>query len=84
MLRIYQTTFCPYCIYVRQELQRLGLEEDTDFNLIDANHGSLHREELLALGGKSQVPFLVDGDVKMYESTDIVSYLNKKYGPERS
>jgi glutathione S-transferase len=37
-------------------------------------------EELMELGGKHKVPFLVDGDVKMYESEAIANYVAEKYG----
>ena len=37
-----------------------------------------NKERLLTLGGKAQVPFLVDGDTMMYESDDIIDYLNQK------
>lgn len=38
------------------------------------------REKLLELGGKTQVPFLVDtvSGVMMYESADIITYLEKQ------
>jgi len=39
-------------------------------------------DEVVALGGKKQFPFLVDeeNDVKMYESGAIVGYLCEKFG----
>ena len=46
-------------------------------------------EELEKIGGKRQVPYLLDDkmtpdnkedDVNMYESDDIVAYLQKNYG----
>ena len=40
--------------------------------------------ELVARGGKRQVPYLVDdeNDVEMYESADIVAYLRERYPKE--
>ena len=40
------------------------------------------REELIEKGGKQQVPYLVDTDkeVAMYESDDIMDYLELNYG----
>jgi glutathione S-transferase len=37
-------------------------------------------EELKGLGGVRQVPYLIDDGVMMYESADIVVYLEKTYG----
>lgn len=39
-------------------------------------------EELETLGGKRKVPFMVDGDIMMYESDAIVDYLEKKFMKE--
>jgi glutaredoxin len=39
-------------------------------------------EELVALGGKHQVPFMVDGDIMMYDSGAINEYLEKKFKTE--
>jgi glutathione S-transferase len=44
--------------------------------------GSPRRAELRERGGKVQVPFLVDPNTgrELYESDDIVAYLEKEYG----
>ena len=51
-----------------------------DYELVDAMRNTPGRLELLSLGGKNQVPFLVDEDegVKMYESKGIIAYLRNK------
>lgn len=35
-------------------------------------------DELESLGGKRQVPFMVDGEIMMYNSDSIVEYLEKR------
>jgi glutathione S-transferase len=37
-------------------------------------------KELMDIGGKKQTPFFVDEDGSMYESDDIMTYIEKKYG----
>ncbi|XDD44954.1 glutathione S-transferase N-terminal domain-containing protein [Leptospira sp. WS39.C2] len=79
MIRLYQYDSCPYCYRVRSAIQTLGLNEGKDYVLVEARNGTPGREEVIRLGGISQVPFLVDGEVKMYESLDIISYLQNKF-----
>lgn len=79
MFTLYQTQFCPYCAKVRVAIEALGI----DVTIINAPRGSEERTQMVALGGKEQVPFLVDATnpeavVTMYESDDIVEYLKKK------
>ncbi len=74
-LYIYET--CPYCINVRNTLKELGYEEGKDIILLDANTEE-NAKELIELGGKLQVPFLIDGETMMYESSDIMEYLREK------
>ena len=54
-------------------------ENDIKFNKHDVSEPENY-EALQELGGKSQVPFLIDedNDVKMYESDEIIEYLKSK------
>ena len=63
---------CPYCKKVMAFMQEHGIE----CNKIDISDKQ-QEEALIALGGKRQVPFLVDKDrnIQMYESKDIIEYL---------
>ena len=76
---IYQFEACPFCVKVRRHVKALGL----NMTYKDAKNDSIAREELLNKGGKIQVPCLkiVDGEKEtwMYESNDIIDYLNKKF-----
>ncbi|MFQ5621366.1 MAG: glutathione S-transferase N-terminal domain-containing protein [Candidatus Nanoarchaeia archaeon] len=75
MLTLYHFEECPYCQKVRAKLQEL----DVKYISVPCPRGSKNRAELLELGSKEQVPFIVDGGVKMYESGDIIAYLEEKY-----
>lgn len=62
---------------VRNTMKELGYEEGKDVILLDANKEE-NAKELIELGGKLQVPFLIDGETMMYESSDIMEYLREK------
>lgn len=72
MLTLYVKTGCPYCAKVLAAGAELGLE----FTLKNVSDEAVNAE-LIARGGKRQMPYLVDEDagVEMYESEDIVAYL---------
>ncbi|MFB6187165.1 MAG: glutathione S-transferase N-terminal domain-containing protein [Halobacteriaceae archaeon] len=84
MLELYQAEGCPYCAKVREKLTELGLSV-VIHNPRTAG-GELRNEktqsELTTIGGQDQIPFLVDTDreVTLYESDDIVEYLEEHYG----
>ena len=67
---------CPYCAKVSQFMA----DQNIDYVSILSNTGDPSRDILVKLGGKSQVPFLVDVEAgkTMYESSDIVDYLKSK------
>lgn len=79
MIELYMSAGCPFCKKVLLATQELGLKEGEDFTNIDAAPGTPGRDVVLNVGGKAMVPFLVDGDTAMYESDDIVTYLEKKF-----
>ena len=84
MLELYQAEGCPYSEKGREKLSELGLSyiahnprSDDGETLNDQTHN-----ELVAIGGEDQIPFLVDhqhGET-MYESDDIIEYLEDHYG----
>jgi glutaredoxin 3 len=74
---LYQTDWCPYCVRVRDELERLGLEYEI-VNVPDEHH---KRTTLKDLFGTTGVPSIADGDVKIADDDDaIVDYLLDTYG----
>ena len=78
LLELYDFEACPYCRKVREALSEL----DLDYLEHPTAQGSPHRADLKKLGGKIQVPFLVDRNTgtQLYESDDIIAYLNEHYG----
>lgn len=79
MIQLYQFTACPFCYMVTRAIKKMGLKEGQDYELIDAGYGSKGREDVIRIGGQSQVPFMVDGNVKMYESSEIIEYIQKNH-----
>jgi glutathione S-transferase len=77
-LELWSFEASPYCRKVREVLCEL--------NLVTIVHNvakkSARRPELVALGGKMQVPYLADPNTgtAMYESDDIIAYLERTYG----
>ena len=81
-LALYQFRTCPFCIRVRKELARLGI----DIELRDAQNDPQHRADLQAGGGRVTVPCLrisrEDGsDEWLYESEDINAWLRERFDP---
>jgi glutaredoxin len=80
-LALYQFTACPFCIKTRRAIHKLGLTIETR----DAMNDAQSRSELEQQGGKVKVPCLRiseagKADVWMYESGDIISYLQQRFG----
>ena len=81
-LALYQFSACPFCIKVRKEIARLGLNIETR----NAQHDAQHRAELEAGGGRIKVPCLKiqqeDGSERwLYESDEIKSWLQERFEP---
>jgi glutathione S-transferase len=77
-LVLYNMEGSPYCRKVREALTELDLAHVVR----NLPKGSPKRAELVARGGKMQVPYLVDPNTEreLYESDDIVAYLEEQYG----
>jgi glutathione S-transferase len=80
-LVLYEAEYCPYCRYVREALTALDL--DVLIYPIPKK-GSRFKEQLIATGGKAQVPFLIDSNTgaNLHESGAIVKHLYEEYGPK--
>ena len=72
MFDLYIMETCPYC----KKVLAFAEEKGISLNKIDIADKE-NEDALIQLGGKRQVPFLVDKErnVQMYESMDIIEYL---------
>lgn len=74
-LVLYQFPQCPYCAYVLSEIRRLGISVE----LRNTRENDHYRKELIQKTGKSQVPCLFINEEPMFESADIVKYLQARF-----
>lgn len=77
LLELYNMEGSPYCRKVRETLAELNL----DYIVRNVGKRGARRHLLVERGGKMQVPFLIDPnrDADLYESQDIVDYLEANY-----
>lgn len=75
MLDLYILATCPFCRKVMDIFDESNIEYNKK-NILEKEN----LDELIKLGGKQQVPFLVDNDNDkfMYESDDIIKYVKNK------
>ena len=71
---LYQFDSCPYCQKVKRYMQKAGITLPMKNTLLPGV-----AEELIAIGGKDQVPCLVIDGAAMYESDDIIQYLKENF-----
>ena len=72
-LDLYMFSTCPFCRRVLAAIEEQGR---TDVVLHDIHRSAEDRQTLLEVGGKEQVPCLfIDGE-PLYESMDIIDWLN--------
>ena len=77
-LELYKKDTCPYCRRVMSYIERSGR---TDVEYKDIIESDENRQRLVEVGGKQQVPCLfIDGD-PLYESMDIINWL-EGHAPE--
>ena len=79
-MALYEFKACPFCVKTRRAMKRLGL----NIELRDARGDMQWRQQLLAEGGRLQVPCLYipqsSGDAQwLYESDDIIAYLKERF-----
>jgi glutaredoxin len=79
-LALYDSPFCGFCTMTKRVIGKLNL----DIEYRNIQHNNEFRRELIQQGGKAQVPCLrIDENDQtqwLYESADIIKYLNDRYG----
>ncbi|OGX27106.1 MAG: glutaredoxin [Omnitrophica WOR_2 bacterium RIFCSPHIGHO2_01_FULL_48_9] len=74
-LTFYYMDGCPYCQKVLRFMQQNIITLALKNTLSDPKN----RQELLKIGGKTQVPCLVIDGKALYESDDIIQWLKRNY-----
>src|SRR5262249_40877085 len=74
MVKLYDSAFSPFARKVRMTLEHKELAYEAVDGLLKSNH-----EALKAVNGRVEVPALVDGDIVVVNSADIVAYLDYRY-----
>jgi len=77
-ITLYRLEGCPFCEFVVDKLEELGLEYDSVW--VEGPHSE--RNEVKAITGQRQVPALVDDEygVSMSQSSRIFEFLETTYG----
>ena len=73
-LELYKFDSCPYCIRVMKAIKKSGR---TDVEMKDIHKNPEDRDTLILVGGKEQVPCLFIDGQPLYESLDIIDWLEK-------
>ena len=79
-LTLYRLEGCPFCEFVVDELEELGVDYDSVW--VEGPHSE--RDEVRAVSGQRQVPVVVDEEygVVMSQSARILEFLAATYGDE--
>jgi glutathione S-transferase len=74
MIKLYDNAFSPFARKVRMVLEHKGIEFEVEDGLAKSNHEALRR-----VNGRIEVPVLVDGELVVVNSADIVNYLEFRH-----
>jgi glutathione S-transferase len=74
MMKLYDSAFSPFARKVRMTLEYKELNYEAVDGLLKSNH-----EALKAVNGRVEVPALVDDDIVVVNSADIIVYLDFRY-----
>ncbi len=74
-LELYYYEQCPFCLFVLQKIKQLGLEKAIIYKNVLENQE--YRNEHLKITGRTTVPCLYIDDSPMFESRDIMAWLEQ-------
>ena len=72
-IKFYTGNYCPYCMRVKKELERLDLEYET------VNADDDGRATVMELSGQRAIPIMTIGDEVLVDSTYIIRELRRRY-----
>lgn len=75
-LKLYSATYCPFCRKVEKFMKDNNIE---NVEVVNIDENKDERDHLIEVGGKRQVPCLFIDEKPLYESQDIINYLNENY-----
>ena len=76
IMLLHQFQSCPFCKKVRSKLEEL----DLDYETREVPRDKSKRTTIKELSGQIKVPVLEDDGKVIYDSSDIVDYLEENYG----
>jgi mycoredoxin len=74
-ITLYHVDWCPECEVVRQKLTDLGLSYE---DIVVPDIRSM-RKQVHQVSGQYYVPVLMDGDLVLTETADILAYLDERH-----
>ena len=72
-IRLYTGSYCPYCLRVQKELDRLELP----YEPVNADEDG--REEVIRLSGQQAIPIMTIGDEVLVDSGHIIRELRRRF-----
>ncbi|WP_162924491.1 glutaredoxin family protein [Rubrobacter indicoceani] len=72
-IKLYTGNYCPFCMRVKSELERLNL----DYEVVNADEDG--RESVIRLSGQRAIPILTIGDEVLVDSKNIIRELRRRY-----
>lgn len=74
-MTLYHVNWCPDCIVVRHKLSELGVAYES----VVVSSAHAFRQEVYEASGQTYVPVLIDEEMVLTETEDIIEYLEAHY-----